>query len=396
MEKRIVQALVSVDGSYVGTAPPFEDANPWWGEVADVTAHLDDLLGVPTTVLRVLPEPGQRPPGGTVRYHVEAAATPRSDFLDKAAPDDWAEIVRPQPHRATWAEVGGPRRLFDWAAGIVPLAGTPRQVKTWNLSCLCRLPTTDGVVWAKATSTFASVDGDIIRHVRALDPSLAPEPIAVDLGRRWSLLRHAPGEDCWEPDDATVESVLRRWVAVQAALAQDVVDIEAPMSPSAGWQAALDGLVERVATSLTAEDRAGVAALTKQLPELVARLDSAGLPTTVVHGDFHPGNWRSDGNRRVVFDWCDASRGHPACDLIRLTGWLPAPLAALATNRWVAEWRTAVPGSDPGRAAELVRPVQHLELALTYQGFLDGIEPDERPYHEDDPADEIRLALAAV
>jgi hypothetical protein len=42
----------------------------------------------------------------------------------------------------------------------------------------------------------------------------------------------------------------------------------------------------------------------------------------------------------------------------------------------------------------LVRPVQHLEAALLYQGFLDGIEPDERPYHASDPVDEIRLALA--
>jgi hypothetical protein len=41
-----------------------------------------------------------------------------------------------------------------------------------------------------------------------------------------------------------------------------------------------------------------------------------------------------------------------------------------------------------------MRPVQHLEGALTYQGFLDGIEPDERPYHETDPAEQIRSALA--
>jgi aminoglycoside phosphotransferase (APT) family kinase protein len=119
------------------------------------------------------------------------------------------------------------------------------------------------------------------------------------------------------------------------------------------------------------------------------------LPETLVHGDFHPGNWRSDGLRPVILDLCDASRGHPACDLLRLTGWLPASLAEPATDRWVAEWRTAVPGCDPGRAAELVRPVQHLELALIYQAFLDGIEPDERPYHEGDPAEQVRLALAA-
>jgi hypothetical protein len=396
MEKRIVQALVSVRGTYVGTAPLFEDGNPWWGEVADVTAHLDELLGVPTTVLRVLPRPGQRPPGGTVRYHVEAAATPRAGVLDPAVPDDWAEIVRPQPLRASWAELGGPQRLFDWAAGIVPLTGTPRQVKTWNLSCLCRLPTTDGVVWAKATSTFASVDGDLIRHVRAIDPSLAPEPLAVDLQRRWSLLRHAPGEDCWEPDDATVESVLRRWVRVQAALAQDVVDIDAPLSPPAGWQAALDGLVERVSGSLTTEDRSGVAALTKQLPDLVARLDSAGLPTTVVHGDFHPGNWRSDGTHRMVVDWADAYLGHPAADMQRLAVRLPGQQGALAQKIWVDAWRAALPGSDPAAALEPMGVLVKVMLGQLYLRFLDNIEPDERNYHEDDPLAMLRAAIASL
>jgi hypothetical protein len=80
--------------------------------------------------------------------------------------------------------------------------------------------------------------------------------------------------------------------------------------------------------------------------------------------------------------------------VLRLAEWLPAPLAARATEIWVARWRAAVPGCDPGRAAELVRPVQNLEAALTYRRFLDGIEPDERRYHDGDPADQIREALA--
>ena len=31
--------------------------------------------------------------------------------------------------------------------------------------------------------------------------------------------------------------------------------------------------------------------------------------------------------------------------------------------------------------------------ALTYQRFLDNIEPDERIYHEGDPAHELRAAI---
>ncbi|MFE7720382.1 hypothetical protein ACFU44_15220 [Nocardia rhizosphaerihabitans] len=34
-----------------------------------------------------------------------------------------------------------------------------------------------------------------------------------------------------------------------------------------------------------------------------------------------------------------------------------------------------------------------LDYAHRYQEFLDGIEPSERIYHEDDPAGEIRWAI---
>jgi hypothetical protein len=188
--------------------------------------------------------------------------------------------------------------------------------------------------------------------------------------------------------------VLRRYVAVQVAIAGR----ELPGLPD-HRVTTLASRVDRllapdVAGALGSDERHALDRLVDDLPRRAAAIAAAGLPETLVHGDFHPGNWRSDGHTRVVVDWCETSYAHPARNLLRLAEWLPAPLAASATESWVAEWRAGVPGSEPARAVELVRPVQHLEAALVYQGFLDGIEPDERPYHEGDPADEIRLALA--
>jgi hypothetical protein len=40
-------------------------------------------------------------------------------------------------------------------------------------------------------------------------------------------------------------------------------------------------------------------------------LDESGLPDTIVHGDFHPGNWRSGGGPPVILDWADAHIGRP-------------------------------------------------------------------------------------
>jgi hypothetical protein len=203
-----------------------------------------------------------------------------------------------------------------------------------------------------------------------------------------------PGTDCWEPDVATVEDVLRRYIAVQVALTgRDLPGL--PDRRVSTLAARADRLLTPGLTGeLDAAERRALSRLVAGLPDRAAAIAAAGLPETLVHGDFHPGNWRSDGHHRVIVDWCETSHGHPAHNLLRLAEWLPGPLAALATDCWAAGWRAAVPDSDPSRAADLMRPVQRLEAALTYQGFLDGIEPDERPYHEGDPAEQIRMALA--
>jgi hypothetical protein len=56
-------------------------------------------------------------------------------------------------------------------------------------------------------------------------------------------------------------------------------------------------------------------------------------------------------------------------------------------------WRRAAPGSDAARAARLAAPIDALAAAIAWQGFLDRIEPDERPYHDGDPAAGVRTAL---
>jgi hypothetical protein len=53
---------------------------------------------------------------------------------------------------------------------------------------------------------------------------------------------------------------------------------------------------------------------------------------------------------------------------------------------WLKQWRTAVPGCDPARAAVLLGPVAAARQAVIYRRFLDAIEPAEHPYHSADPA----------
>jgi hypothetical protein len=390
METKTVEALVSLGERYLGQAPAFDVQPAWWSEVEGVTRHLDELLGVRTSVLRLVSaDEAVIGRGGRVAYHVQASAEPRDGVLDETPYDDWESVVAPHPLRCSWAEVGGPDRIVAWARSILgPVE--PVQVKTWNLSCLIRFPG----AWAKATSRFCSVDADIIEHVHRYDEALAPTVLALSADNRWSLLAHAPGVDCWEPDLATIQDVVSRWVAVQAALSAEVDELRAPrLSPS--------DLLDEVSSLLSVVDLseaeiAGVERLLSALPSIIGTLDDAGLPITLVHGDFHPGNWRSDGTNRLIVDWADSFIGHPAIDIQRLRGWLPPEKRDHAVSAWSTAWKGRLPNSDPARALAPMTVIGRLVGAVIYQRFLDNIEPAERIYHQDDPALELRAALEAA
>lgn len=396
-----MEALVSVGDRYLGKAPTFEVEPAWWADVEALTAQLDELLGVRSLVLRLVhADEAEIGRGGRVVYHVQVDGEPRAGVLDPTAEPGWAEIIRPAPLRSTWAEIDGPHRLIDWARGILGEGGTgegrPVQVKTWNLSCLVRFPTSEGGAWAKATSRFCSVDADIIEHVRRYDAALAPAVLGIDLENRWSLLKHAPGTDCWHPDRPTVEDVLSRWVAVQAAIASEADELRAPRMLPEELADELERLLSgEVGERLSAEELDQARGLVEALPQIVARLDSSGLPITLVHADFHPGNWRSDGQNRVIVDWADSYVGHPATDIQRLRDWIPAEKREHAVSTWAAAWRRHRPGCEPLRALEPMTVLARLLGAVTYQRFLDNIETSERVYHEDDPTYEVRAALAA-
>jgi len=107
---------------------------------------------------------------------------------------------------------------------------------------------------------------------------------------------------------------------------------------------------------LPVEDRAVLDDLVGGLAERFAALAECGIPDTLMHGDFHPGNVRSDGTHRVLIDWGDSRIGHPAVDLIRMRDWHGSDQEALC-EQWCAYWRRAVPGSEPERAVELIDPV---------------------------------------
>ena len=108
------------------------------------------------------------------------------------------------------------------------------------------------------------------------------------------------------------------------------------------------------------------------MPRRFAQLDECGLPDTIVHGDFHAGNWRGE----TLLDWGDSGFGHPLFD---------QPAFGDVNAPWEAAWTRHRPHADVARASALIAPIAALRQALIYQQFLDNLEPSEHRYHRWDP-----------
>jgi hypothetical protein len=362
----------------VGAVGPFAVDVPWWAEVEGVVTRLRAMLGVPAYVLRLLRvDGGDGARDGHVTYHVEAPGT--AVALPAAA-----LVTHDEPLRSPWATADGLRELFDWARERVTVTGPIEQRKTWNLAGLFRLPTADGPVWLKVTPRFAADEARVIAAFAAVDPTLVPTVLAAAPGRM--LLADLPGEDCWHASEAVLANGIHRFVR-----AQSIMDTQPPWLPARDDMAAeVRALLDRD-LGLTAAEVAGALALLPRWSELA----DCGLPNTIVHGDFHSGNWRGD--PPVILDFADALFGNPVLDGLRVVDFLAVPSKKTAARAaWIAAWQEARPDSDPARALVVAEPLAHLYYAVRYQEFLDGIEESERIYHRDDPASSVRAALACA
>jgi hypothetical protein len=397
--REVTVLLCDRAGDLIGTLPPFEVAVPWWPEVADVVAGCRDRYAAEVAVLRVLPT-GDEPhrAGGPVTYLAELV-----DGWPAVAPAAWDRPppLAHHPLRLPYARPGGPAAEVAWAEARLAEAGRTRtgpavQVRTWNLSSIWRLPTADGTAWLKSVPPFFDHEGAMLRR---LEPGVVP-PLVAEQGPR-VLLDEVPGEDHWGAPVPVLLRVLELLVGLQVDWVPRTAELAEVGAPD--WRAdqlvpAVERLVDRAAGQLQDDVRRRLDQLVTGLPERLDEVAHCGVPDTLVHGDFHPGNTRGaaeEGGRSVLLDWGDCGLGNPLLDQAAFLASIGEEQRPPVRERWVQLWRAGVAGSDPARAAGLLTPVAALRQALIYQNFLDGIEPDERVYHAGDPAHWLGKAAAA-
>jgi hypothetical protein len=393
--RQVSLILQRADGSVAGELPPFSVATPWWQEVETVVAGAA-ALGADVTVLRLIraeadpDDPLQM--GGAVTYAAELHGAAPGDMRPVAAP---LEGVDDHPLRLPWARPGGPAHELAWAQQVLAECGRaptgpPHQMRTWNLSSIWTIPTDTGPVWLKSVPPFFAHEGAIIEWLA--EPMLPPL-LGSAAGR--VLMADITGTDQYDAALPTLERAVGALVSIQHRVADRVDELLALGLAEWRWPALrvrIDDVADRHRHELDLAEQRALDRLIGTLDARYADIDACGLPMTLVHGDFHPGNLRGDDARLFILDWGDCGVGHPLFDVPAMTERLDPERGTSLMATWAREWREHRPGSDPMRAAALIEPIAALRQAVIYRGFLDGIEPSERCYHAGDPARWLRRA----
>ena len=300
------------------------------------------------------------------------------ELLDAAGPDDlaWADPVDPIIGGAPWNRPGWfaatCARITEALEGAVDASqvGPFRQVKHWSISALIEVGTDVGTFWFKQVPGFMAHEAPLTAWLSAIRPGAVPDVVAQ--GEDWFLAaafdRPAEGRSLENPYGLLAE--------LQVAVADrtdELLALGCPDRRASLLAGELRALSERPGLLDPPLARQLADALPR-VEELVAELQGGAVPSSVVHGDLHGGNWTRgpDGAWRI-FDWTDGCVAHPFVDL----GLLPTKdleLREALLEAYLGPWRAAVGDDGVQRTLSAALPLASGFHALSYERIVDGVD----------------------
>jgi hypothetical protein len=357
---------------------------------------LPDGDPIPTLVTTEPSAAEWRPPAGLAFGPIPDALGDLPPVLVPRAIELLAELrtdAPPPELRPRWARRGWHDRAAAWMADATaqagwPLLEPPEPFYLRGISALLRGRTARGDIFLKAVFPPFHFEPAVTRLLAERFPAAVPRVVATEDDEGWLLMTDVAAPLIGEMPAAERLAGLAigagALVRLQRDLGEDIdafVAAGAPRRPVAGLAEAFhkaigpDGIAIDGAITDERRGRAvdGVCAA-------VERCAGLGFPTTLVHGDFHPGNVTLVGDDAVIIDWSDAAVGSPIIDLITWLAWSrdnPTEQAA-AIDGWIAAW--AGP-TDPIAIRERVDDLLLIGGAyqvVSYGGILAALEPATR------------------
>jgi Phosphotransferase enzyme family len=344
-------ALVCCGDSY--QLPEFQrEAGTRFNTVATVNEAVRAAWGMRVTVARCLAE-------GSDEKHPVFVLQNHDGSSNLPAEVQWVEISRlkerpyaspmQRQHILDWllSEQDETWKLLPWSSSAwlakvtnwidetvnasgASVTGELKQVRTWAISSVYRVETTEGTLYFKALPDLLGHEPRLTQYMLRQFPQNVPDVIAIEANEHWMLTKEMGGP---EPESrADWELVLRTLIRIQNHCKQNHSELlkfgvnDRPL-------AKLPELLEPVSAELKQAGKRAfyevdqgeaevLARRLRALPDLCARLAQCGIPDTLIHGDLWGPNVimrdQFSGKSPIIFDWTDAAFSHPFFDIFCL------------------------------------------------------------------------------
>ncbi len=295
-----------------------------------------------------------------------------------------AERVVPDPV-ALWASNAFIEDARVWVAAQLARRGS-RLTGGWEQpharvwSSTIRFETTEGRVWFKVNGSGTAYEAGLVALLGELRPGLAPDVIAYDRPRAWSLTRDGgpmlrsivASEELW----TYWEQLLPRYAEAQLAIAQHITPLLASGIPHlAPVQLRLEyrrllaelPVLPTEDGGLTTEQASALERLLPMYDDWCAELATSPVPHSLQHDDLHSNNvcWPGkvdDLSSVRIIDWGDASVGHPFGTMLATLNSIAFHAGVLPSKRRMDDPRVLrirdaylEPFTDLGSREELLR-----------------------------------------
>ncbi len=207
----------------------------------------------------------------------------------------------------------------------IKVSGPIEQPHSRPWSTVLRVPTSEGAMYFKAASPVEPYEPVLLQSLARWRPHVVPEPLSVDKGRGWLLMRDAdqmlrntirPTRDIrpWLP-------VLPIYAELQIEMAQRVPELLTLGVPDRQLSV-LPGLYDSLLTDVDAlridqplglrsEQYRRLLDLSPRVVELCEELATHNIAETLNHGDLTDANVFVRDGRFIFLDWGDSCVSHP-------------------------------------------------------------------------------------